>query len=359
MYMTTTHWLELWTPLSAYQSAQRLFLTRGPVGQPRSLLKVREQQQAGDPNWFDIDDTLEAYEAVIPKLAKLGIGSNQASLWLSCQHEDLTTEVTLDPLALMRLSELDLKLCWEAYQVEWGGVGGKSPHQGVPVNVRDLGSELVADAVGDARRVWVSLDDDTLWEARFTTYQEMQWQWAVSEGPVKVGAYWQPGVVVVPDFREDTLEWAVADLLRRGKFEQAFSCLAGEVIPAQHLAQPQLRLEILHHGQAISALSSLSTVLGGEAQGRPNLWATAQDCHAGHLPQQTQQWVAEIQARMPALQADGIQRNDLSLVWTVPYQQRAHLELTPAVMASLAAQGMSLRLQGLAQPEVPLRCLDE
>lgn len=358
--MTTTHWLELWTPLAAYYRVHRALLQRRPTEAPRSLLRFFATRSDGDPNWFDLDEHLDCYEAARPALADLGIAGHQAALWLSCQHEDQASELTLDPLTMLRLSELELKLCWECYQAEWGQFNNAATLPGVPVNLRDLGSEPDAEQPQRLRQVWVSLDDDTLWEATFTTHAHMRWQWQQPGATtVQVGTYWQPSVVVVPDFSEASLERAIADLLRQRTFEQAFTCLAGAAQAPAQLTQPQLALEILHHAPITTELAPLAELLGADAQPRAHQWWASRPSSLTELATHTQQWVQLLRDQMCALLAFGIHRNDLALVWSLPYQQRAHLEVGPAVLGELAAQGLTLRLRGLAQPERWVRCLDE
>jgi hypothetical protein len=357
--MNTTHWLELWTPLSAYYETYRALGLRRPHSPPRALLKLFEQSYPSDPNWFEIDEILDRHEAAQEKISSLGISPHSVSLWISTQHEDEAGELNLDPLILHRLGDQGIKLCWICHQHAWDSSAEESTYPGVPVNIRDLSSEPDQQASDLIRRVYVSLDDDTLWEASITTYQQMYLQWARGTGPVQVGTYWQPSVIVVPNFSEEAIEYAVSDLLRKQQFEQAFTCLAGDPVPAPHLDQSRLTLDIMHHGQSEAQLHPLSHQLELTPQLKPNLWSISQKCFPQQLPELTTQWILHIREQMKTLQNAGIQRKDLVLTWHLPYEERYHLEIEPELMAQIANQGLSLRLHGVPQNDWLRRCLDE
>lgn len=357
--MNTTHWLELWTPLSAYDDVYQALSLPRPSGQPRALLKLFEQSGPSDPNWFEIDEVLDRYEETCEPLRDLGISPQEVSLWVASEHEDSFGEVILDPLMLQRMGEQGVKFCWVCQPPRWAETDELASGPGIPVNLRDLSSEPDEQHPELMRRVWVSLDDDTLWEATLTTYQHMHWQWGGGVGPIQVGTSWQPGVIVVPDFTEESLERAVIDLLRERRFEQAFTCLAGDALPAKHLRAPQLTLDIMHHGRAEAELQPLGDLLQARPYSRPNVWSATQSCAQSDLPKLTRQWLDQIQLQWAALNRIGIHRNDLAISWHLPYEARCHLEVDPTLMSLIAHKGMSLRLQATPRPASLCRCLDE
>lgn len=357
--MKTTHWLELWTPLSAYDEVYQVLSHPRPPGQPRALLKLFEQSGPSDPNWFEIDAVLDRYEDSCEPLRDLGISPREISLWMATEHEDPLGEVVLDPLMLQRMGEQEVKFCWVCQPQKWPETDAFVPGPGIPVNLRDLSSEPDERHPELMRRVLVSLDDDTLWEATLTTYRRMHWQWGGGVGPIQVGTSWQPGVIVVPNFTEESLERAVIDLLRERQFEQAFTCLVGEALPARHLRAPQLTLHIMHHGRAEVQLQPLGELLQARSHSLPNVWSATLSCAQPDLPNLTRQWLDQIQRQLTDLTRMGIHRNDLALSWHLPYEERCHLEVDPTLMALIAQKGMSLRLQATPRPASLCRCLDE
>lgn len=354
--MVSSYCLELWVPPTLSDNVKNLLPLSS--GKARSLLRMFEAHEADEPSIFAVNAVMDQWEALSPQLSAAGLEGHHASIWLDGKY-DQSFGIKLDPLSLMRLGQERLRLCfngerqlaadWEVYDPS---LSSKA------VSIKDICLETVGSAdlpqVLGPVPVTVSLDDGTIWQARFVPMPyltRMQKQ--------QNGFFWEPDMILVPFVNRHQVEKAILMLMSQQKFEQAFSNIEQELGQEAEAGQSIFELQIIHEGIEDIPLAEIFNVSRANVSVDQQFWRWRnvqyhQQNHFDYL----HHYQELIQMHYPNLKKLGIQRQDISIKLQYRYQATCNLELHPETLYHLGRNGISLEISCEQAARAVARCLE-
>lgn len=341
--MVSSYYLELWVPSASLSFiAQYLPLD---AQKERSLHRLFEEHTADEPNIFAINQILDQWERLLPRMQDEGLQGEKASLWLEGQFEQ-SLDLALDPMSLMRLGQEQLSLCLSGQRqqvAKWEVLDpGLASRR---VEIRDIWLEVEAAQdlphVQGPVPVTVSFDDGTFWQARFVPMpylQRMQFS--------QKGFFWEPDMVMVPYVNRMQVEKTIATLMQQQQFERAFANLDGDTNVEAENGQSIFSLQIIKEGIQDIPLAEIFGLSRANVSVESHVWRCRNvQLHQQHYFDYLHHYVDLIREHLPSLQKLGIQRKDISIQLNYRYQGSCNLELHPETLYELGQNGISLEIR--------------
>ncbi|MEM9984542.1 MAG: hypothetical protein AAF804_05540 [Bacteroidota bacterium] len=327
--MKVSYWIEV---LINPEESERVLQVPGAKPLSSNVIHFFEFSQEHSPHWCRIEDLLDQWEEYLPQFEEVGIDAPRAAVWMNYECGEPEISLDLDPMTLARLGGAGLRLCILGNhhrpaepQVHW-----------LPTQVNGCWSEPVEDVGLPSHRVEVWLDDHSVWEGYAATRPQLMGHWFKNRTKVRVS--WQPGLLVVDEMDEESIENGIVALLRRGAFEQVFKPKAGEA-PAE-IRESGWELNILHDPRQPNPLQGLNARFKNWRQ-------TSLDARQETLGEMLQ----ELGKEYLRLKEEGFFKRDISLIWHQPYREQVRMEVNPEMMLSIGALGHHLQLASFPQAQ--------